>query len=61
MRIQLSDRHLVPSLLAFLGEHVHVTANDVGPQVDDPPRRPRMCPVYKMLRNVTADPDFFPF
>ncbi len=32
MRIQLSDPHLVPSLLAFLREHVHVSAENVGPQ-----------------------------
>jgi len=32
MRIQLSDPHLVPSLLAFLREHVHVAADHVGPQ-----------------------------
>ncbi len=31
MRIHLSDRDLVPSLLAFLREHVHVTADPVGP------------------------------
>ena len=32
MRIHLSDRQLAPSLLAFLREHVHVTAARVGPQ-----------------------------
>ena len=32
MRIQLSDPHLVPSLLAFLREHVHVAADPIGPQ-----------------------------
>jgi hypothetical protein len=32
MRIHLSDQDLVPSLLAFLREHVHVTADPVGPQ-----------------------------
>ena len=32
MRIHLSDQDLVPSLLAFLREHVHVTADHVGPQ-----------------------------
>ena len=32
MRVRLSDQHLVPSLLAFLREHVHVTADHVGPQ-----------------------------
>jgi hypothetical protein len=32
MRIQLSDPHLVPSLLAFLREHVHVSADHIGPQ-----------------------------
>jgi len=32
MRVQLSDPHLVPSLLAFLREHVHVDAAHVGPQ-----------------------------
>jgi hypothetical protein len=30
MRIQISDPNLVPSLLAFLREHVHVTADRVG-------------------------------
>lgn len=30
MRIQLSDTQLVPSLLAFLRDHVHVTADQVG-------------------------------
>ena len=30
MRIHVSDPHLVPSLLAFLREHVHVTADQVG-------------------------------
>ena len=32
MRIHLSDPQLVPSLLAFLRGHVHVTADDVGTQ-----------------------------
>lgn len=32
MRIHLSDRQLAPSLLAFLREHVHVSAAHVGPQ-----------------------------
>lgn len=32
MRIQLSDAQLVPNLLAFLCEHAHVTAENVGPQ-----------------------------
>lgn len=31
MRIHLSDPQLVPSLLAYLREHVHVTAAHVGP------------------------------
>jgi hypothetical protein len=31
MRIHLSDRELLPSLLAFMREHVHVTADVVGP------------------------------
>lgn len=31
MRIHLSDPRHVPSLLAFLREHVHVTAAGVGP------------------------------
>jgi len=31
MRIHLSDRDLIPSLLAFLREHVHVTADLAGP------------------------------
>ena len=30
MRIQLSDPTYVPSLLAFLGEHVHVTAEPIS-------------------------------
>jgi hypothetical protein len=30
MRIHLSDHDLVPSLLAFLRERVHVTADHVG-------------------------------
>ena len=30
MRIHVSDPDLVPSLLAFLLEHVHVTAERVG-------------------------------
>ena len=32
MRIQLSDPELVPSLLAFLREHAHVTAGHVAPE-----------------------------
>ena len=32
MRIYLTDRNLVPSLLAFMRGHVHVTADRVGPQ-----------------------------
>jgi hypothetical protein len=31
MRIQISDPTLVPSLLSFLREHVHVTAEQVAP------------------------------
>ncbi len=31
MLIHLSDRHLIPTLLAFLREHVHVTADVAGP------------------------------
>jgi len=30
MRIQISDPDLVPSLLAYLREHAHVTADQVG-------------------------------
>ena len=33
MKIQLDDPHLVPNLLAFLREHVHVVADQVGPRV----------------------------
>ena len=32
MRIHVTDAELVPSLLAFLREHVHVTADQVEPQ-----------------------------
>jgi hypothetical protein len=32
MKVHLTDRHLVPSLLTFMREHVHVTAERVGPQ-----------------------------
>ena len=32
MRIHLSDHRLIPSLLAFMREHVHVTAAHVAPQ-----------------------------
>jgi hypothetical protein len=32
MRIQLSDPELVPSLLGFLRDHVHVTAGRVAPK-----------------------------
>ena len=32
MRIHLSDRDLLPSLLAYMRGHVHVTADAVGPQ-----------------------------
>jgi hypothetical protein len=32
MRIHVNDPDLVPDLLAFLREHVHVTAAGVGPQ-----------------------------
>ena len=32
MKIQLNDPQLVPSLLAFLREHVHVVAERVGPR-----------------------------
>ncbi len=32
MRVHLSDPQLVPSLLAFLHERVHVMAEQVGPQ-----------------------------
>ncbi len=32
MRIHLTDRHLIPSLLTFMREHVHVTADRVGLQ-----------------------------
>lgn len=31
MRIHVSDPHLVPTLLAFLREHVHVVADQVAP------------------------------
>ncbi|HUQ23506.1 MAG TPA: hypothetical protein VM049_10890 [Gaiellaceae bacterium] len=32
MRIHLTERHLVPSLLTFMREHAHVTAGRIGPQ-----------------------------
>jgi hypothetical protein len=31
VRIHLNDRDLIPSLLAYMREHVHVTADLVGP------------------------------